>query len=412
MITALALAIFAGVCSLAIDYGYAVIIKQRLQGSADAAAMAGVLALPDTSAAQTSAVSYASRDMPVAIHGTVLVASDVEAGIWNTDDRTFDTSGTPPNAVRVATRRSQANGNPLDLFFASVIGIDTADVSAMAIASKVNPTQCVITLEPNDVGITVNADSSLTTVDCGIHSNSSNGSSIQTNAGSTVTAGGDAMICTVGGYSGGGFTPTPNTGCDPIADPLATLDPPPYGGCDHNDKVEINDGETTTLDPGRYCKGITVNAGGTAIFNEGNYIIEGDKFLVNTDASAQGSGVHFYLNDKDALINFNSDSTVDLSAPTDGMMAGILFYSNRGITDESKHEINSDTTSTLSGTIYLPTGDLMINSEGILGGDGACTIIITLQLEVNSDSTLSVDDDFEGCGVPVPDSLAIIRLVR
>ena len=412
MLTALFLGLLAGVCAIAVDYGYAVVIKQRLQGSADSAALAAIFELPDTNATQTTAINYASMNMPVDIHGTVLVAADVEPGSWNSDDLTFTTGGADPDAVRVTTRRAQANGNAWGLFFARMIGKDNTDVSAVAIASKMTPTQCVVALEPNDVGITVNADSSLTTVDCGVHVNSSNGSAIETNSGSTVTAGGGADICTVGGYSGGGFSPAPQTGCAPIADPLASLDPPPYGGCDHTNKVEVNNGEVVTLNPGRYCAGITVNAGGTANFNPGNYIIEGDKFLVNTNSTAQGSEVHFYLNDKDALMNFNSDSTVNFSAPTSGDMAGVLFFMNRDISDEMKHEINSDSSSALSGTVYLPTGDLMINSEGVLGGDGACTIIVVLQLEVNSDSTLSIDDDFDGCGVPVPDSMAIVRLVR
>ena len=42
---------------------------------------------------------------------------------------------------------------------------------------------------------------------------------------------------------------------------LANLSPPTIGSCDHSDKVVVQDGQTETLLPGRYCKGLEINTG-------------------------------------------------------------------------------------------------------------------------------------------------------
>jgi hypothetical protein len=67
-------------------------------------------------------------------HGSVLAAADVETGFWNTTSRTFIVGGTPVNAVRVTTRRSSANGNPVGPMFGWVLGSSGHDLHASATA--------------------------------------------------------------------------------------------------------------------------------------------------------------------------------------------------------------------------------------------------------------------------------------
>ncbi len=176
----------------------------------------------------------------------------------------------------------------------------------------------------------------------------------------------------------------------------------------------VQNGETATLSPGRYCKGIEINSGGTALFEPGTYIIEGGKFEVNSDSTIEGTGVSFYMRDKDALVLFNSLSHVELSAPVSGAMAGVLLFVDRDIGELTYHEINSDSTSEFNGTVYMPESELLINSIGRMGSPGACTNYIVGNAVVNSDSELYVGQNWAGCGVPIPDaySLANFRLVR
>ncbi len=75
--------------------------------------------------------------MAVAAHGNVLDPSDVVLGNWNADTHTFTPAGGSicVNAVQVITRRSQANGNPAELFLARILGFYDTDVSAQSVAT-------------------------------------------------------------------------------------------------------------------------------------------------------------------------------------------------------------------------------------------------------------------------------------
>ena len=411
-ITGLALAMLLASAAIGVDMGYAYLVKTRLQGTADLAAMSGAAALPDEANIKAIAQAYAALNMPSASNGEVLSEDDVTLGNWDAVNRVFTPDTPPLNAVRVVTQRSDGNGNPLNLFFGRVLGIVDVNLSRMAIARR-GPKACVIALKPDDVGVFVNSDGGIITQDCGIHANSTDYNSIRTNSGSDITVNGVAEICTAGDYEGDGYTPTPTIDCEIKPDPLASQMPPPIGTCDHTDKVVVQNGDTDTLSPGRYCKGIEINSGGTANFEPGIFIIEGDKFIVNSDSTAQGTGVGFYLRDKDALVLFNSDSHVDFSAPVSGPMAGVLLYVDRDIGELTHHEINSDSTSRLNGAVYMPESELLINSIGQMGGPGTCTNYVVGNLVVNSNSSLYVDQDYVACGVPLPSGLVnSVQLVR
>ncbi len=411
--TGLAFAMVLGSAAIAVDLSYAYVIKSRLQGTADIAAMVGTTELPDEADVRTRAKAYAALNMPAANHGTVLADADVTVGNWDDSGRVFTVNGNPVNAVRVVTRRSDDNGNPLGLFFGQLLGVADMNVTGEAIATSNNGpgSDCILTLNPDKTGVYVNSNADITTENCGIHANSTDDESIQTNGDGEITTNG-ADICTAGDYAGSGYSPEPTTGCDIKPDPMASLSPPPFGSCDHTEKVEVNDGETVTLSPGRYCKGLIISSGGTGIFDPGNYIIEGDKFTVSGDATAEGTGVSFYMGSKEALVLFNTNSHINLSAPTSGAMAGVLMYVDRDIDETMKHVINSDTASTLNGAVYMPESELLINSDGVVGSPGSCTNYVVGNLVVNSDSALYVGQDFDSCGVPLPRGMSNVRLVR
>ena len=123
--------------SLAVDFGRVKLAKTQLRNACDAAALAaGQLALSDVPAARAAAVAVAKANradgQPVELQG-----GDVEFGFWDESERTFaplSSSQSKCNAVRVSAQRSAARGNPLDLPFAKIIGKDTCDVFASAVA--------------------------------------------------------------------------------------------------------------------------------------------------------------------------------------------------------------------------------------------------------------------------------------
>ena len=124
----------AGIASLAVDMGHLYGLRGKLQHTADATVLAAAGDLPDEDTVLATAVDLATKNMPVAEHGTVLANADVVTGNWNSGTRTFTPAGDPINAVRVVTRRSQANGNAAGLLFARVLGFDEVDMETSAIA--------------------------------------------------------------------------------------------------------------------------------------------------------------------------------------------------------------------------------------------------------------------------------------
>ncbi len=164
---ALMLVMLLGVAALTIDMGFLWVLRNRLQSTADASALAGASQLtktPDPTLVKAEAVAYAQKNMPIGGHGTVLTDPDVVLGHWHgkehhdpaaPDLRTFIPKGTPngtpkgttggpgppgqacsnpvpsiknknclsTNAVQVTTRRAEANGNAAPLALASVLGI-------------------------------------------------------------------------------------------------------------------------------------------------------------------------------------------------------------------------------------------------------------------------------------------------
>ncbi len=132
--SALIIVLLLGVTALALDASYLYTMRNRLQATADAAALAGAIHLPNTGLALVEAENYARKNMSTQNHGTVLVPGDVVPGNWQAAARIFTAAGDPINALQVTTRRAEANSNPVNLLFAAVWEYYQMDVSARAIA--------------------------------------------------------------------------------------------------------------------------------------------------------------------------------------------------------------------------------------------------------------------------------------
>ncbi len=128
--------LYVGVGGLAVDVTDAYRNQTMLQATADAAALAGIMSpLDDENEVDTWAVAYAGFNMASSVHGEVLKTTEVDIGTWNFTDREFSVGGANPNAVRAITRRDATNGNPVATNFLRIIGLQTWNVSAVAVAA-------------------------------------------------------------------------------------------------------------------------------------------------------------------------------------------------------------------------------------------------------------------------------------
>ncbi len=137
--------LYVAMGGLAVDMTDAYRNQTLLQSTADASALAAVMSLPDQDDGLAQALVYAADNMNPAINGFVLDADEVIFGNWNFAARTFTPSTTSPNAVRVITRRDDANNNPLATNFLRILGLwglpmDRWNISVEAVAVRYVPT--------------------------------------------------------------------------------------------------------------------------------------------------------------------------------------------------------------------------------------------------------------------------------
>jgi hypothetical protein len=261
---------------------------------------------------------------------------------------------------------------------------------------------CVLALHPDKSGALKAASAAqLTAPECAVQSNSANSSGLDVADDSRIAS---TIICSSGGVKGGetSFDPRPETDCTPLDDPLSSRPPPALSGCTFNDLV-IDASETLPGDA-VFCGGLKIEKGAEVTLSPGIYVISGGKLEVTDTSKLIGEYVSFYFQDDAATFVFEPNTTIDLGAPKDGPMAGILIYENPASAIDRDFTIKSENAKRLLGTIYLPNGRLMIDTKGAVADESAYTVIVARQLHIKG-ANLVVNADYAGTDVPVPDGV-------
>lgn len=379
--------------------------KSSLQDLADNASLAAVqeMALTTNNEFRIKAVAAAyasSSDLPIESVVTAVNLEDREATV-------------------------EITAKPRSYFPAFKANMAELSASATARLSGRGGNICMIGLSPTAMStVRLRSRAQISADTCAIYSNSTSKQSMTVASTAEVRA---ELICVAGGYQhggrvGGGGDGERNTtleDCTPVDDPLALRVSPEFDTCDYNN-VEVT--TPTDLDPGVYCGGIIVD-GGTARLSEGNYIITGGPLMVTNDGTLEGDYVGFYLAGEDAKIQFDYSANIDVSAPRNGRMTGLLFYSSpyeskvlndhlpdRALEAQRKadgvkwadHTIRSDNARRLVGTIYLPNGKLLIDGRSPIADRSEYTVIIADTFELQDGPNLVLRTDYHLSDIPVP----------
>jgi Flp pilus assembly protein TadG len=141
----IAFTVLMGFLALAVDFGRVMLERTELQNAADAAALGGAMELPSITDAITQASAIAARNyvsgQPLVLltNNAAEAQNDVQFVTWDSSTRTYSlltgTNRTKANGVRVVARRTEARGNAIPLYVASMIGIRSLDSTASAVAS-------------------------------------------------------------------------------------------------------------------------------------------------------------------------------------------------------------------------------------------------------------------------------------
>ena len=124
--------------------------------------------------------------------------------------------------------------------------------------------------------------------------------------------------------------------------------------------------------------------------------------LVVTDEAelhSKGAGLFFTGNGADLL--FDRDTTISMEAPKSGLMSGLLFFSSRKMGIET-FKILSNDARVLIGTIYLPNGRLLVETEQPVADKSAFTAVIADTIHLIGKPNLVLNTDYSDTTVPVP----------
>ncbi len=396
VITALCAPALCAVLAVVLDSFMMISIQSRLQAAADAAALASVKELSLAGATQNQVKAVAE----------IFARNNLEE----------DESETAPSKVAVEVFRDKGAvevviEKPWTPFFLHFLGSEITpirvDARARIVGSRL---ACVVGLSKlAPPGVQLWQEASLVAEDCDVYSNTELPTGMVVKDSATLKAN---LICVSGGYialNPRAVRPKPITDCPPFADPLASRLAPKVGSCDHLAMVILN--QKRTLDPGVYCGGLTILGNSKVKLNPGNYIIHNGLLKVAGSASMTGENVGFYLSGLLTLMLFDSGSTIDLTAPTSGPLAGILFFEDRKAPLLRVHRIGSNNARNLLGTIYLPLGILLVDANAPVADNSAYTAIVVRSLQLSKGPQLVLHGDYQLTDVPVPDGLIIDQAV-
>ena len=403
MIFALAVPAVFGAVGLAVDYSLAASTRSKMQALADAAAINSVREFQMARATPASVTAVAQSYIASRM-------SDVSPTI-TADQNALTVTVVLDKDVNLTVGRAVFGGH-MHLRTRA-----TAKVSASL-------PLCLLALDPTaPATLSLEASARMTATGCMVYSDSKNNGGLQAKDYAVLSAG---LICTAGGKaktSGARLTPHPVVDCPVMEDPLAARTPPTIGACTFTDKVVS--GGSELLQPGVYCNGLKITNGAQATLSHGVYIIKDGPLIVDGGATMQGTEVGFYLKGMGANLTFATASTISISAPKDGPLAGLLIFDDptgasalavpavplptpivttyvplKGPPRE--HKILSDNARTLLGTIYMPQGRLIVDANKPIADQSAYTVLVVRRIDLHDGPNLILNSDYTATDVPVP----------
>lgn len=345
-----------------IDYGRTINERVKLQTAAEAAAHAGASPLDMTEGER--------KEMAL----KVFIGNLVNTGL----------SGVAPTISVEGNRVKVEATTNVKTPFLNIAHIPELQITGRAdveggepVTSEVQGKVCLLALDPNsDDGIHLQGDNHVRYDDCWAHTNSNKPTAINA-VGNNATAVG-AGHCAVGSYeqTHDAFSPKPTSGCREVADPFANVGaygvqtyspkftPPALAVTCKASNLNLKKG-VFTLDPGRYCGGINIQAGARVTFNPGVYYIDNGEFNVQAGSTASGSNILFYLAGANSRMQLIGGGTVDLKGRTGtSSYAGFLAIQEPNANRGGESNIQGGGTFKLQGVVYLPTQRIEVSGNG------------------------------------------------
>lgn len=385
-IFALSLPIVVGGAGLGVETSYWYYSSLKLQAVADAAAYAGALE------------KVRGSDKPTIVSAASLSAT---TNGWGPSTGTIEVFTPPSSGPNVAKKAVEVIVHQnLDRFFTSIFTQNAVVAQSRAVALITDASKaCILALSPSASKAALFSGSSTTKlIGCSVMSNSMASDAIKLQGSASLDT--DCLI-SAGGVSLSNVVTTvcasPITQALPAADPFADLPAPPATNpCQNSNQ--------STLQPGTYCKGLTLS--GNVTLSPGVYVIQGGDFKASSNANISGEGVIIYLAGTSG-VSMNGTATVKLSAPTSGTYSGVLFYGDRANLAGS-NTFNGTADSLLTGALYFPTQE--VDYLGNFSGKSGCTQVVARTVQWSGNT--SINQDCTSLGMREIPATQSVRLVE
>ena len=289
--------------------------------------------------------------------------------------------------------------------FMRVLSRTSSTVAARAIAGVMPDTEppCVLALNPTASGaLTMNGTSNLN-AGCKVMVNSNADDSIvQNGSGACINANAIGFVAPGSFVTNGGVSclnPMPEGQAIPDDNPYEDLTPPSPSDYPlrSNPMKVVNEGNVASespLQPGYYRRGIFISSTVTINLDmdPGVYIVDG--FNAGGNAVIRGTDVTIIdLCGSGPLSGINISGTVDvqLSAPTSGDYANILFYSTCA-GPEGDIDVTGTAGSTFEGVIYAPLANARFGGNQTADAVWGMLIADTITFNGNPNFSINWDD--------------------
>ena len=352
--------------------------RKQTQDVADASALAGAeqLGVAPVGAPQR-AQSFAEGQLgPVRSHAAVSVSAQANS------DGTF--------SVAIDTQRNS--------FFGDLLPPGGFHTHVQATARPANSTPlCVVAL--NGSGLASAAPGAATLVHLTQASTlSASACLVHSNLGITVDSGGGsiaAQTTEAGTVAAGTISPAAILLAPVVSDPFANLNVDPPSSCSTANPPNVTGAQT--LQPGLHG----------AVSGNGNDVITlapGEHYFclpINMNGNATLSGTDVVLVfDKNATLNLGGSSQASISGRQSGPLAGFAIIADRQYANT--FTLQSDSITSLTGTVYVPTATLDVSGTSRSGtANSPWTVIAAQALQVDK-AQLVINANYAASSVPVP----------
>lgn len=383
VIFALSLPVLVGAAGFGVETTYWYYKRAQLQSAADAAAHAG-------------AIERRSGSGPAVVRSVAVLTAedngfDDGRGVAEVNAPPLSGPSAGGDAVEVIL------SEPAERFFTALFHEGDVGLRARAVAVfRTAANACILALDPT-AGRAANFSGStqVSLAGCSVMANSTAADAVNLQGSATLSV--DCLISGGGAQVGSGATLTecraPVTQAPPVGDPFADLaEPAATGGC--------QSATGSPLQPGRYCNGLRLS--GEVELAPGVYHVSGGDLRVNANALVRGEGVTIFL-DGSSGVRINGTATVELSAPTSGPYAGVLFFGDRQGGGAST--FNGTAQSRMTGAVYLP--GQAVQYLGNFSGQDGCLQVVARTVEWSGSTRVAADCTAHGMR-----SLPVLHLVR